>query len=59
MENAFSFESTEIENVAFPYKSVLPEANVKTNIEWRVQNGPTTKDAVLSVTTLLLVKLLF
>ena len=59
MENRFSVESTEIENVTFPYKSALPEVNVKTNIDWSVQNGPTTKDAVLPVTTLLLVKLLF
>ena len=34
----------------FPHKTNLPAGNVKTERE--VQNGPTTKDGVLSVTTL-------
>ena len=34
----------------FPHKTNLPAGTVKTERE--VQNGPTTKDGVLSVTTL-------
>ena len=38
-------KSTKIENVTFPYKTALSEAN----IEWGVQNGPITKIGVLPV----------
>ena len=31
LEYHFLIESTQIENVTFPYKTPLPEANVKTN----------------------------
>ena len=31
MEYSFLIESTKIENATFPYKTVLSEANVKTN----------------------------
>ena len=31
IENRFLVESIKIENTSFPYKSVIPEANVKTN----------------------------
>ena len=37
----FLFENTKIENATFPYKTVLSEANVKTNKiskKWRVKN---------------------
>ena len=51
LEGLFLVESTKIENVSFPYKTAIPEANVKT-IEWWVQTGPITKSGVLPVTTL-------
>ena len=51
LEYRFLVESTRIENVTFPYKTVLPEANVKTN-RMGLQNGPIVKNGVLPVTTL-------
>ena len=47
----FLVEATKIEYTSFPFKTALSEANVKTNIEWRPQNGPITKSGVLPVTT--------
>ena len=31
LKNANPFESTKIDNISFPYKTALSEANVKTN----------------------------
>ena len=31
LENRFLVESTKIENASFPYKTAMPEGNVKTN----------------------------
>ena len=39
-------ESTKIDNIPFPYKTALLEANVKAN-KRGVQNGPITKNGVL------------
>ena len=47
-----------IENATFPYKIAPSEANVK-KIEWKVQNGPITKNEVLPVTTLFFYKIWF
>ena len=51
MEYRFLFETTKIENISFPFKTTLSEANVKTN-EWRPKNGLITKSGVLQVTAL-------
>ena len=52
MEYGFLVQSTKIESAIFPHETALPEANVKTNIGWEVQNGPITKDGVSPVTVL-------
>ena len=44
----FLVESTKIENASFPYKSAIPELNVKTNRMITIQ----TKSGVLSETAL-------
>ena len=46
LECCFLIESTAIESTTFPYKTALSKVNVKRQIEWEVQNGPTTKNAV-------------
>ena len=53
----FLVESTTIENTTFPYKTPLSKVSVKRKIEWGVQNGPITKNAVLPLTALLFWKL--
>ena len=53
----FLVESTTIENITFPHKTALSEANVKT--EWGVQHGPIRKNGVLAVTTSVFRKVLF
>ena len=50
LEYCILVQSINIESAMFPHKTNLPAGNVKTERE--VQNGPTTKDGVLSVTTL-------
>ena len=50
LEYLFLVEATKIENTSFPFKSVLSEANVKTN-RMMTTNGPITKNIVLAVTT--------
>ena len=51
MEFHFLVEDTKIENISFPFKTALSEANVKTN-RMATKNGPITKGGVLPVTTL-------
>ena len=48
LEFRFLVEATKIENIAFPFKTALSEANVKTNI---MANKQITKSGVLPVTT--------
>ena len=48
LEYRFLVESTKIENASFPYKSAIPELNVKTNRMITIQ----TKSGVLSETAL-------
>ena len=50
LEYRFLVEATKIENTAFPSKTALSEANVKTN-KIVIQNGPVTKIRVFPVTT--------
>ena len=50
MEFHFLVEDTKIENISFPFKTALSEANVKTN-RMATKNGPITKSGVLPVTT--------
>ena len=57
-EYHFLLESTKIENVTFPYKT-LRQKPVLRQIEWGVQNGPITKNGVLLVTTLYFGKFYF
>ena len=47
----FLAEGTKIENATFPYKTVLPK--------WKVKNGPSTNDGVLTATTLFFQKFRF
>ena len=58
LEWDFLVESNKIESASFPYGSDISEANVKT-IEWRVQNGSTTKNRVFPGTTLFFWKFCF
>ena len=51
LEYHFLVKSSKTETAAFPYKTALSEANVKTN-RMEVQNGPITENGVLPVTTL-------
>ena len=51
LEYHFLVKSSKTETAAFPYKTALPEANVKTN-RMEVQNGPIKENGVLPVTTL-------
>ena len=49
LEYSFLVESTEIENVSFPYKTATSETNVKTNVtnvSLVTKNGPITKNGV-------------
>ena len=48
LEYRFLVESTKIENASFPYKSAIPELNVKKNRMITIQ----TKSGVLSETAL-------
>ena len=41
-----------IEGITYPYKTALIEANVQTKIEWGLDNGPITENAVLPIVTL-------
>ena len=61
LEYYFLVERTNIDKASVPCKIAISEANVKTNrqIEWWVQNGPTTKTVVLPVATLFFLKILF
>ena len=52
LEYRFLVETTKIKNTSFLFKTALSEANVKTTIEWRLQNGLITNSGVLPVTTL-------
>ena len=58
LEYRFLVESTKIENASFPYKTVISEANVKTN-KMVTKNGPIRKKEVLPVTTLFFWKFCF
>ena len=58
LEYHFLVESTKIDNITFPYKTSLSEANIKTN-RMGVQNWPITKNGVLPVTTFLFQKFCF
>ena len=55
LEYRFLVESTKIENASFPYKSAIPELNVKTNRMITIQ----TKSGVLSETALFFWKFCF
>ena len=46
----FLFESTKIENAAFPDKTALCQQLILRQIAWGVQNRPITKKGVLPVT---------
>ena len=59
VEYFFLVESTKTENASLPYKTAISETNVKTIIEWWVQNGPITKNGVLPITTLFFWKFCF
>ena len=59
LKYTFLVESTKIENASFPYKTAMSETNFKRQIEWGAQNGPVTKNGVLSVTTFFFRKLCF
>ena len=55
MEYRFLAEITKIENGSFPLKNFISELNLRQmlrQIQWLVQNGPSTKNEVLPVTTL-------
>ena len=57
LEYNFLVESSEIENVSFPYKTAISEANVTTkyNGDYKMDqtlSGPVKKNRVLPVTTL-------
>ena len=52
----FSWISTKIENVSLPYKTVYQKPMVR-QIEWWVQNGSITKNGVLPVTALFILKI--
>ena len=52
LEYGFLVETIKIEKKSFPFKTALTKAIVKTNIQWRLQNGPITNSGVLPVTTL-------
>ena len=45
-------ESTKIENVSFPYKTVICQKPMLRQMEWLLQNGRITKNGVLPKTTL-------
>ena len=53
LEYRFLVETTKIENTSFPFKTTLPEANVKTNrMKIDLQNQSITRSGVLPVTAL-------
>ena len=51
LEYSFLVETTEIENTPFPFKTALPETNVKIN-RMATTKRPITKSRGLPVTTL-------
>ena len=48
---SFLVKGTLIEIAIFPWKAALPKANER-QLKWGVQNGPITKNGVLSFATL-------
>ena len=58
-EYCFLVESTKIGKSSFPNKTVISEKPMSSQIKWWVQNGPITKNRVLTVITLFVWKFCF